>query len=240
MLYEVSNNCVLFNRQLENSNNNVIPIILDIPLVNKPPNNKFIFNIITYLFIQTLFIFIGIIFIYDYKNYILPNINNYILFPILGISLFIFTIIILKYFIIKNLIIQHILFIIYILSAILFLGYITIYYNLLIILQIGFTKTIILLIILIYSTYCYLLDQEYNINIGIIINIIFSFIIVALLTINIPFNSFFTAIICILYNILFILYLHYFIPILYNKNNTLILQYPIITSIYLDTFNICK
>jgi len=233
MLQERNNNFALFNSQLENLNNNVIPLALNIPLDNKPCYNKFIFNTIRYLFIQTSLTFIGVISIYNYRNIILPNINNYVLCPILGISLFILSIIILKYCNIKYVIIQYILFIIFIISTISFLAYITIYYNLLIILQIGFTKTVILLLTFIYSTYCYLLNQEYNITIGIIINILFSFIAIALLTIIIPFNSIFTTFGCILYNILFIIYIHYNIPILYNKNNILILKYPIITFAYL-------
>jgi len=242
MLQERNNNFILFNSQLENSNNNVIPLALNIPLDNKPSINKFIFNTIKYLYIQHSFTFIGIISLYNYRNVILPNINKYILWPIISIIVFINTIVILICCNIKNSVLQHILFIIFIISSTLFLGYITIHYNLLIILQCSFTTLIIIFITLIYSTYCYLLDQEYNITIGNIINILFSFIITGLISLLIPFNSIFTTIICILYNILFIIYFHYDIRVLYNKNNVLILQYPIITCIYLylDIFNIFK
>ena len=141
---------------------------------------------------------------------------------------------------IKNTIVLHLLFIIFTISSSVYISYITIHYDAIIILQSGFSTSIIVILTTLYSLYCYSYDQEFYIYIGVIINLSFAAVSMAIISLFFPYNSTLQFIICLVFVVLFTIYLFYDLMLLYNKNNELLYESPIhaCINIYLDIINI--
>ena len=248
MLQERNNQFYLFNNasvinESNDDNSQAIPVTIGLPLdehINKPTKNKFIFKTLTYLLFQLLFTFISTLICYSYKDTLLKYIYVHEEIIILNTIIFIICVFVFACCNIKNNIVLHSLFIIFTITSSFYVSYITIHYNIIIILQAGFTTSLIVILTTIYSLYCYSYDQEFYISIGLLIN--FTFIVIGMTFIGLyfPYNSIISFVLLLIFIVLFTLYLFYDLMLLYDKNNELIFYSPIhaCLNLYLDIINI--
>lgn len=241
--YLFSNNHASLINESNDENVQTIPVTIGLPLdenINKPIKNKFIFKTLTYLLFQLLFTFISALISYCYKDTLLNYIYVHEEIIILNIIIFIICVFAFACCNIKNNILLHSLFIIFTIAASFYVSYITIHYNIIIILQAGFTTSLIVILTTIYSLYCYSYDQEFYISIGLLINFTFTLIGMTFIGLYFPYNSIINFVLLLIFILLFTLYLFYDLMLLYDKNNELIFYSPIYAclNLYLDIINV--